>query len=605
MALSAEPSVIGVVASPFDFYRSEPHIETRLRELNKPTGINFERWLEVRDKCRKDLFYLGTKILGRDLLEQPHQEVCNFFVQKNFDGCYHQGYTLNDVHRKLAEQSEVRERLLLYPRGSYKSTIDGLDIVQWLLNVPDIRILILTGEDTLGVAFLREIKHYFFLAKDAEPTLFHKLFPEYVLTGDVGVNTSEFICPARQHYQVSPSVWQNSVTASLSGWHCDLIKGDDVITDRNSAAPIPRANINQKYDSTFFLLDQWGFAESVGTRYAVDDWYGERLRRDITESPIKVLCKPAWTPKPGYELIPLKELKEEMVTLLFPEKLTFKALRKELLRNEQLFRSQLLNEPSMGGFAPFDPVVLREHVIKSEEVPKDGQIFVAWDWASSAKRGSDYSVGAVGKVVGDALYIIEVICDRWRPSDLAYQIVLSAQRFSPRVLFVEDMPGSEFLKDEICRASYRLRYELPPMSWRGERRLGAKEERIKGLQGLLAADRLFFVDGPWLDDTLLMFERWIGGKTNKGRKDDIPDAIGMLQRFLPRASRPLEIEDQKTPEEMAQQAWEMKVLRDARRRFLGYSPQTEIPYKTVRDFLHRNDPAPIAPKPKGIQIRTR
>lgn len=603
--MSAEPSTLGVVAPPFDFYRSEPHTEEQLRKLNKPTGINFERWLEVRDKCRKDLFYLGTKILGRDLLEQPHQEVCDFFVQKNFDGCYHEGYTLNDVHRKFVEQSEVRERLLLYPRGSYKSTIDGLDIVQWLLNAPDIRILILTGEDSLGVAFLKEIKHYFYLAKESEPTLFHRLFPEYILTGEVGVNSSEFICPARQHYQVSPSVWQNSVTASLSGWHCDLIKGDDVITDRNSAAAVPRANVNQKYDSTFFLLDQWGFAESVGTRYAVDDWYGERLRCVSEESPIKVLCRPAWTPKPGYESVPLKSLTEEMVTLLFPEKLTFKALRKELMRNEQLFRSQLLNEPAMGGMAMFDPVVLHEHVIKLEEVPKDGQIFVAWDWASSSKAGSDYSAGAVGKVVGDTLYIIEVIYDRWRPSDLAYQIVNSAKRFNPRVLFIEEAPGSEFVKEEVRRIAYRLRYELPPVSCKGDRSAGAKEERIKGLQGLLASDRLYFVDGPWIDGTFLMFERWVGGLRNKGRKDDIPDAISMLQRFLPKSHRPIEEPEQKTPEEMAQQDWEMRVLRDARRRYLGYAPKAEIPYKTVRDFLHRNDPIPEIPKLKGIQTRTR
>lgn len=586
----------------FDYYRSEAQPEAKLREWAEFVGIrddaNFELWLNLRDKCRKDLFFLGKDVLKRDLLPKPHQEVCDFFVHKNFDGAYHEGYTLIEVHHHIDRQDKTHERILLYPRGSYKSTIDGVDIVQWLLNVPDIRILILTGEVSLGDAFLLEIKRYFFQAKDAPLTDFQKIFPEYILRGEVGTNSSPFVSPARQHDQVSPSVWQNSVTASLSGWHCDLIKGDDVVTDRNSSAMQTRANINMKYDATFYLLDEWGYAESVGTRYAVDDWYGERLRMKEDEAPIKVLCRPAWKPKPSFELVPLKELRESMVDLLFPEKLTFASLRKKLLKNEALFRSQQLNEPSMGGMAPFDPVVLREHVIEQHELPADGEIFIAWDWATHTGAKSDFSAGAIGKIIEDKLYVLEIIHGRWSPSDLAYQIVNSARRFNPRVMFVEDSTGAEFLKAEIRRTAYKLRYELPSMSWRMERGLGAKENRIQSLQAMLNSDRLYFVNGPWLDDAFLMFERWVGGATNRGRKDDIPDAVSMLQYFLPKPKKPDEPQVVKDPEQLMRELWEQQISAVDQKRYFDVVFQRH-PEKSANDDKPRGPRFTLSRRPRS------
>src|ERR1035437_1141673 len=52
----------------------------------------FDHWLELRDRARKDLFWLAKTILKKDLEPDVHQVVCDQFVQKNFDGAFPEGY---------------------------------------------------------------------------------------------------------------------------------------------------------------------------------------------------------------------------------------------------------------------------------------------------------------------------------------------------------------------------------------------------------------------------------------------------------------------------------------------------------------------------------
>src|SRR4029077_9935164 len=111
---------------------------------------SFRRWLDLRAKARLDLFWLG-RLLGYGLYHMSHQYVCKQFVAKNFEGLYFPGYTLDDFHSAMRKQKryanlgvdvdtprETREMMLLEPRSSYKSTINRIDVVQWLISAADI-----------------------------------------------------------------------------------------------------------------------------------------------------------------------------------------------------------------------------------------------------------------------------------------------------------------------------------------------------------------------------------------------------------------------------------------------------------------------------------
>lgn len=543
------------------FYKSECRNELQLRGIFEAShcGITFEQWLDLRDRCRKDLFFLCKKILGWTRMdERVHQPVCDFFPKLNFDGIYHEGYSLEDVQNGIAKQfREFREYLLLDPRGIFKSTISSGFSTQFLLNAPDIRIFIVTGEYDNSVLFLQQIKKYFYQPEAAAPTKLQQLFPEYILTGVAGTSERPLECPARIHTeQKEASLWANAIVATLASQHCDLMIGDDVVSDRNSNTPEARVKLKNKYDNAENLLDEWGGKINIGTRYAGDDWYGTRLAIPQEEAPLKYFCRACWTVLDEYKTVPLRDLKKHMVELLFPEKLTWAVLRKKLSANERDFRCQQLNEPQPDVDAiQFTEDILRAHLIQPTKVPRDLAIYNAWDWAPTATERADFSCGAVGAVDRQKaeIYVPEVDFGRWRSSELAFHIVDLARKTRPQCILIEKAMGTELLQAEIARVALRFGVATPILWLPIDNKYDAKTNRIKGIETLLAEDRLFFVQGPWIDETFAQFMRYTGLRKNKGRKDDIPDAISMLQFFLPKEpTNPVDAEAVRKQQEEAE-----------------------------------------------------
>jgi phage terminase large subunit-like protein len=549
--------------------------------------VGFWRWLNLRDRARKDLFWLG-RLLGNGFYRSVHQPICDQFVQKNFGGpwlnpdgsadtarpnvdpMYFDGYTLDDfhgmisAHHYLDEDGNVNplgrliEMMLLDSRGFYKSTINSVDSTQWMLCCPDIRILIITGEYKLAIKFLGAVKKYFSLAEGQEPTAFHLLFPEYVLYGKDGTSDSPLECPARLLRQDEPSLWVNSIVANLSGWHCDIKKGDDIVTDENSNSEEAREKLKEKYDGTDDLLDPHGFMDHIGTRYFTDDWYGMRLSPDKETgevAAIKYYKRGCWVVKPEYADVPLNKLTAEMVDLTFPQRWGFNKLRALLLKkmagtgSDRAFRNQQLNEPTdaaedSGFKISFTEADLRAHMYQREAAPKSGDIFIVWDWALSDKKTSDYSSGVVARLYKNdagewSFVILEIIYDKWKHSELAFQIVALSKRWGPKVTMIEASNAADMLKDEITRVGHRFGYQ-PYIYWKQpSRQENAKRNRIKSVEILLNEHRLHFVLGPWIDETFKQLTQYTGEKKNKGRKDDIPDAISYLTYILPAGARPI------------------------------------------------------------------
>ena len=530
-------------------FGGEPPVYNTIDELT----IAFDRWLNFRDRARKDLFWLGKTVLKKDLESDVHQIVCDQFVKKNFDGAFPEGYTIGDVHKAIDRQERfdddgrpTKEMILLDSRSFYKSTIDGVDAIQWMLNVPDIRIFLITGVYKLGIGFLKEIKGYLYLADGAEPSDLHLLFPEYIVKGVDGTSKEPLTLGVRKHTQVAPTIWVNSIDSSLSGNHCDVKKGDDIVDDSNSNSDDVRIALKEKFDGTMNILDDWGFSDNAGTRYFPSDWYGTRVasyRDNPEENPLKYFCRGCWTVKPEFVEVPLKELTADMVNLTFPQKRTFRMLRQKLLNNEREFRCQQLNEPAGldkdDGFRiQFDEDVLRAHIISSFAVPKEGDVFICWDWAPTANKTSDYSVGVAARRVffeGGAtkLYILEVVFGRWRGSELAAQIILFNKKWNPSKTLIEKSGGADLLSMEVMRAAATYQ-TAPDIFWKPPAtQNNAKRNRILGLETLLADNRLYFVSGTWLDETFSQLVNYKGTKKNSGRKDDIPDAMSYLSFFLP------------------------------------------------------------------------
>jgi hypothetical protein len=545
-----KPSALPEGCTPESYYKSEARPLHELKPLWKKFGdeIPFKLWLDYRDKARKDLFWLGKAILKKDLTKCHLYPCYKLFVQKNFDGIYKLGYTIGDVHAAIQKQNRKKEMLWLDPRGAFKSTLDGIDSVQWMLNCPDIRILILTGEYKLALAFMSEIKGYFYRPEKSPATFLHKLFPEYILEGKSGTSDQPLECPARIHNQKEPSLWVNAIVANLSGWHCDIRKMDDVVTDENSNSVDARGSdgkLKQKIDGTDNLVDEWGFTDIIGTRYYTDDYYGERMKTE-EDAPIEILVRQCWRLKPPFIGTPLQEITEEMVDLLFPEKLSFKSLRQKLRKNERMFRCQQLNEPAAeGDQVTFTEGMLNAHLVT--QVPNvEADIYTLWDTSFARTSYADYSAGVATKIIpGDErfdVYILEIIFGRWRPSELAFQYVQFEKKWKPKASLIERPAGDELLRIEMQKQAQRYGVALNIIWKNPSNAPDAKRNEIKGIETLISNDQFWFVGGQWIDETFNQLMKYTGERKNKGRKDDIPDALAKVQYFCPFTSGNKELE---------------------------------------------------------------
>src|SRR6266550_3889609 len=450
---------LGKIYRGLDYQESEEDEKKKIKRPDPSTSKilgmerSFEEWLNLRDQARKDLFWLGKTVLKKDWVSEVHQIVCDQFVQKDFDGAWPAGYTLKDVHDAIKRQerfdqygSPTREMTLLDSRGFYKTTIDGVDVIQWMLNVPDIRIFLLTGVYKQGVKFLRDIKAYLYWPDRGDFTDMHLLFPEYIIRGRDGTSALGLVLDVRKHKQPDESIWVNSLDASLSGGHCDIRKNDDVVTDSNSNSEDARESLKDKFDTADGMRGDWGFTDNIGTRYFPKDLYGLRLqayRDHPEESALKYFCRGCWTVKPEYAEVPLKELTEDMV-------------------------------------------------------------------------------------------ILEVICDQLSQSELVLNIINLNKKWNPKRTLIENSNGADWLKAELQRLAPVFGVSLN-IFWKNPSTLRhAKRNRIKGLEILLNDDRLYFVAGSWIDRTFYQMTMYTGEDKNRGRKDDIPDAMSYFHTsFFP------------------------------------------------------------------------
>src|SRR5882672_2599015 len=105
--------------------------------------------MRARFMSQTNLFML-CKMLGYDAVSDkeyvwvdglkysPHETVCNdFFVLKD--------PTKKDFKTFASGYIDKKKRLLLIPRGCFKSTMDMADCIQWICNYSEVTILILTG----------------------------------------------------------------------------------------------------------------------------------------------------------------------------------------------------------------------------------------------------------------------------------------------------------------------------------------------------------------------------------------------------------------------------------------------------------------------------
>jgi len=182
-----------------------------------------------------------------------------------------------------------RKRLNLVTRGGLKTSIlTQAFAIQFLLNYPDVRILLVSAQLGRAKDFLKGIKDHF-----QKNQLFRWLFPEYCpkLTEsnkleDFG-NDEQFTLPCRRTPGIKePTVRVASADSSVAGGHYDVIIVDDLVEDQNTRTPGGIEQTRKFFGSLWPLLETsslspgHGWLIVTGTIYHFSDLHSTILAEE-------------------------------------------------------------------------------------------------------------------------------------------------------------------------------------------------------------------------------------------------------------------------------------------------------------------------------------
>lgn len=533
---------------------------------------------EVRRRCKQDLFFLARYFtwitnpaftgigVENNLIDEAHYKVvCDLFIEK-------------DDRRAIVDQSKFKTRLLLWPRSGMKSTIDHVDTVQWILNFPEIRILYLTASEDLAEGFVQEIKGHFVIQQD-NPSWMVLFFPEFcVAEKDLGA-ANTFTCPvwaAKQRKRKEPTVFAGSVGKNKSGWHYELIKADDAVSDKNSESSEQCETISKKLYLAEKLLVLGGvYIDYVGTRYSPEDHYGKILEKNLGDPDIKVTEGNNWTlwtnETTGVKILVgvAVKIKPEVTarleaegkqatfqaagadgcTYLLPHIMNYNWLMQDLAKDEKSFEGQRNQNPRVTSSIVFDRITLLRQTRPFTEMPVMGPVSQVWDFAFSSKKGRDYSTAASVMWGEDKEkkvsvgFVQQIIREKFNHYTLAQAIVDLAVRYRPFVIGVEDAAGSRFLEPTIISAAMKTKdmhiiQLCSHIDWiTPDNQKDAKKVRMASLYPWLKEDRLRFLNTCMQPNSMDVLYGEFEKCLTSHHHDDIPDVLSMQPRYAPRATQ--------------------------------------------------------------------
>ncbi len=588
--------------TPFDFEALYKEAESAVEKTKSNKAwerygyTDFQVWKDDFKKGQTDLYWLCTELLGLALVEKTHRPITDdFFVRKN---PYIEANTWKEA---VAKQSTIKDRLLLYPRGSFKSTIDRVDAIQWILCFPNIRIIYMTAEDTLATEFVALSREPFEIHEKRELTRFHMLYFSHCIPAKKREDASEFTSRAKEENPSESSIVALSLGASTAGKHGQIGKFDDCVSNKNSG-PMSNAESRKKVTQEIKLarniIDGFGYKDYVGTYYNEDDAYTS-LEQSIPK--LKKLCSPAWTVLSHALKKQIPELLPEDVELLFPEdgngvpRLTFEAIMTEYNSDAYICSCQLLLNPQAMKTAKFTESMIRKAIIPLEQFPQPGSYFVAtaWDFAKTDGSGSDRSVGMAGFCttsgpLAGRLYIVDIVRGRFSRSELPFQLANQANRWKPlQYLGIEKSPGADFLTNDILRALAMVGYpDAPSIDWIPvDNQKGAKNARALNLETLFVMNRIFFSDQIPEEIMKEVIKEFVNFKGDSNRKNDSVDACAFLARYIPN-----EITIPQTEQEKLNAAWDLLVQKQEHEKM--------FPFHEDRESEHWKREGYDKPKPK-------
>lgn len=466
----------------------------------------------MRKRAWDDFYIFAKYVCGRDLMEeQPHKEVCEFLTAGIETSKQLNLRCKPPVTVEYVKQSAKRlKKLLMLPRGTFKSTIATNAFPIWLLwHNPDLRIMI--DSETLGNAkmYLSGIRDMIdnnpllkLICVDNEGN--YLLEPNKSIAG--GFTEEQVVLLHRKKLGLKePSVFCSGVDNARTGMHPDIIIMDDLVSERNVGTDVQLAKVKDHYRFSLSLLEPDGLHVIIGTRYHMADLYGDLIQED---SSFDNLIRPAV---------------DNSGSLFFPSRLTQEKLDElKKLQGSYIFSCQYMLSPIDDSAAIF-----KKHCIKYfDGNPKDLVAkYIMTDLAISQKETADYTVVlTVGIDRDKKVYVLEYDRGRYLPKQTIEAIFGMYERHKDltKAVGIETVAFQKamiyLVKDEMRRRGIYI----PLKELRADR---DKFRRIQALQPLFENGDVFMrLHQNELEQELLEFPL--------SKHDDILDALAYVLQLM-------------------------------------------------------------------------
>lgn len=430
-----------------------------------------------RKAAKDDLFFLCS-ILGYDRLSTRfHGHFCSW----------------------LQSARESRFRMVLLPRGHYKSTImtiaEAIQIIlpddtkeqPWPRNLgTDCRLLIAHETELGAQRFLYAITSQII----SNPVL-RGLFPEIVpKKGPQRINKSELDLPRVEQWP-EPTIDTMGVGAKSQGKHYNYIKLDDIFGSQARDSDAEKLTTTEWFDNiqSFFSSFTKDHLDLVGTRWAFDDIYahamgiyGDKLLRYI---------------RPIEEYNP----KTEKLELIFPEEFSPESLQ-QIRQNKKIWAAQYCNNPELSStefeqswlqfyyWTGPNQITIKQNLATGPQNEvldtRNFDVCILIDPAMTGKAG----LVVTGMDSKGRVFILEALKEEWRPPELVDLLFRLVLKYSPRTVAIEEVLFSGLWKPWLEREMIlrNRRFHIDGVKTNNR----AKEVRVRGLSNYFASRNIFF-----------------------------------------------------------------------------------------------------------------
>jgi len=584
------------------------------------TKSAIDKWRQNRWRARTDLIWLCNEVLS---YPDVSWKVQGPFINKLQKFPTPEDYEQAEKHdrfdgkkwtyRPLTPMYELpggRRVLILDPRSFLKTTSNVIaHTIQWILNYPDVTLLVVQATTKKAHDFLREVKGKF----QVNPYL-RALFPEHCPEEKYALDwgtQAEFVTEARTrgYAPKEATVMTASIDSGTAGYHFDVMKFSDIVEENNSRTVDQNLSVIRSFYVMENLLvrpDSWMDVE--GTTYHYADLYTDLMETETKkvkeERTWSIHVRGCYKRRDPETKLEQKDFYPETLDWPYivdeekpapkdeespdfrrqswwPERFPTEVLELRRLHPIQsvLFSSQMLNKPkeSVHSAFPWDAKKGYPRIIPRDVFQRNVRVAyydVTVDTADTTGPRSDYTaMVAGGWSDSGVLYIVEIVRARLDQDQMINEILRLNRKYKPEHVKIEKTPYVRGMEPALRRI-IDIRREYVPIELIPRDTQISKEERIlRTLSPWYKRKEIVFVDDcGHLDEVQEEMTKF-----PNNRFDDVLDAMSDLfqgkewfgRETVRRGPRG------QVPEEWLKSKWQ-RAAESAWERTMGFEDDTSI-----------------------------